>query len=108
MSPQQNVFGLIDSRREVGRAAVIGMKLLHEGPMGPRDLLTGRALRKTKDLMSLIFRHGTWSPAASMRRTGAPVVSSVLCCLTPAGKPAVEISFKQPRAFGVVAQAALV
>ncbi len=83
MPLHQNILGLIDPRGKSGRAAVIWMKLLHQRAVGADDLLGARALREAQDLEGLAARHR--AAAAS------PRLSLTLVCLTPAGKPAVEI-----------------
>ncbi len=86
MSAQQNFLGLVDPRREVRRAPLVGMEFLHERAVGGSDLLRRGAGLKAKDLIGLLLRHYS-RPRASV----APRVSVRLSVFTPSGKPAVEI-----------------
>jgi len=88
MTVQQNILGLIDPRGESGRAAVVWMKLLHKRSVRTDNFLGGRALRQAQYLMSFVARHRAVAPSPP------PRVAVTLVCLTPAGKPAVEISFE--------------
>jgi len=104
MTPQQHILGFVDSGREIRRPPVIGMQFLHEGSMRSDHFLLWRALLKSQYLISLIFRHRDRSGA----RPSAPRVTLVLRCSTPAGKPAVEIGFHQPRPFGIIPAAEMI
>ena len=84
MSLHQNILGLIDPRGKRGRAAMIWMKLLHQGSVSADDFRGARALGKTKNLARLAARHGAGAGAP-------PPLALTLVCLTPAGEPAVEI-----------------
>ena len=86
MSAKQSILGLIDPRSESGRAAMIWMKLLHQSAVGPDDFLGARALRQAQDFVRFVARHRA-RPASA-----PPRLRLTLVCLTPAGKPAVEIS----------------
>ena len=85
LSLHQNILGLIDPRGKSGRAAMIWMKLLHQGSVRANDFRRARALRQAQ--ISSASRRDM-EPAA-LRRRGSRLT---LVCLTPAGKPAVEIS----------------
>ena len=86
MAAQQDVLGLIDARRQTGRAAMVWMEFLHQDAVRPRNLLGAGALRQAQNLVSLLLGHRP--PAAAP----APRLPVSLCCLTPTGEPAVEIS----------------
>jgi hypothetical protein len=88
MAAKQNIFGLIDPRREVRRAPLVGMQFLHEGPMGTGDVLSPRAGLKAKDLMGLLLRH--FSAGRSVPAV-LPRSRITLRVFTPAGLPAVKI-----------------
>ena len=94
MSAHQDIFGFVHPGRHRGGAAVIGVVLLHQPAMRPRDLFPARAFRKAKHMVGLMVRHAHRSPRPSSR-LGAPRVAVEVRCLTPAGKAAVEISFEQ-------------
>ena len=85
LSLHQNILGLIDPRGKRGRAAMIWMKLFHQGSMGADDVGRARAFGETQNFERLLARH---------RPAGAalpPPLRLTLVCLTPAGEPAVEI-----------------
>ena len=85
VSLHQNILGLIDPRGKRGRAAMIWMKLLHQGSVSADDFRGARAFRQAQDFVRLSARHRAAGP-------GAPApVALTLICLTPAGEPAVEI-----------------
>ena len=83
MSLHQNILGLIDPRGKRGRAAMIWMKLLHQRAMGADDLRRARAFG-SPGLRSASRR--------DIAAAAPPPLTLTLVCLTPAGKPAVEIS----------------
>ena len=86
MSVQKDVFRLIDAARKVRRSPLVGVKLLHEVPVGPADGLGLRARLKPQDLVRLLLRH-----RAALNIGPRPRVSVALSVFTPSGKPAVEI-----------------
>ncbi len=95
MRAKQSILGLVDASREVRRAPLVGMQFLHQGSMSPADVVTPRPRLHAKDLIGLLVRH--------FARRRAPVVPPcrvALRVLTPAGKPAVKLSFGQPAAEG--------
>lgn len=91
MPVQQDILGLVHPGGEIRRPPLVGMKFLHQGAVGVADLLLARPRLKAKDFVGLLLgqRGGFAGPRS-------PRVRITLCCFTPAGKPAVEISFKQP------------
>ena len=52
MSLHQNILGLIDPRGKRGRAAMIWMKLLHQGSVSADDFRRARAFGKTKNFVA--------------------------------------------------------
>ena len=82
---QQDVLGFVNLGRQSGRPAMVWMKLLHQRAVGANDFLGARALRQAQDLIRLVARH---RPAAIVP---PPLLALTLVCLTPTGKPAVEI-----------------
>ncbi len=92
MATQEDILGLIYASREIRRAPMVRVELLHQRPVGLNNRLARRALLKSKNLIGQIFGHrpiGAAFFAPSRARVGVS-----LSCRTPAGKPAVEISFK--------------
>ena len=88
MAAKQNIFGLIDPRREVRRPPLVGMQFLHEGPVSAGDVVSPRAGLKAKDLIGLLLRHfsaGRGAPAV------LPRSRITLRVFTPAGLPAIKI-----------------
>ncbi len=63
---------------------MIWMKLLHQRSVSADDFRRARAFWQTQHFVGLSTRH----PAAG---GGAPPLALTLVCITPAGKPAVEI-----------------
>ena len=88
MSLQENILGLIDPRGQSGRAAVVWVKLLHQASVRADDILGARALLQAKHFVGLARAHRAASPAEA---AASPRLALTLVCLTPAGKPAVEI-----------------
>lgn len=84
MAAQQNILGLIDPRGQSGRAAMVWMKLLHQGAVGANYRFGISPRRQAQYLVRLLTRHRA-APAPPAR------VAVTLFCITPAGKPAVEI-----------------
>lgn len=85
MAAKKNLFGLIDTSREVRRPPLVGMQFLHERAVGPSDFLGASPRLKAKDLVGLLFGHFAGS------RRGAPRVRISLSVFTPGGTPAVKI-----------------
>src|SRR6185436_16674148 len=59
---QQHLFGLVDLGREIGRAPLVGMQLLHQRAVGALDLGGVRPRRHAKDLVSLLLGHLAATP----------------------------------------------
>src|SRR5579872_2535849 len=99
MTVKKRILGLVDPRREVRRPPLVGMEFLHQGAVSPADILRARPRLQAKDLIGLLFRHfaGRRSPDLS----ALPPCPIALRVLTPAGKPAVQITFKQRAAFRI-------
>src|SRR4051794_7681608 len=99
MTVKKRILGLVDAGREVRRPPLVGMEFLHQGTVSPADLVRARSRLQAKDLISLLFRHfaGRRSPDLS----ALPPCPIALRVLSPAGKPAVQIAFKQRPAFRV-------
>ena len=70
---------------------LVGMQFLHQRAMGAADLVLVSPRRKAKHLVGFLLGH-----RAGVAPRGLPGVRITLCCFTPAGKPAVEISIQQP------------
>jgi hypothetical protein len=92
MTTHQDFFGFVDPGREIGRASVVRMKLLHQIAVRPRNVLARRSFLEAQNFIRLVFRYRAAAAALSdAARVGAPRVASTVSCLTPSGKPAVEI-----------------
>ena len=89
MSAEKPVLSLIDFRRQERRSALVRMDAFHEPPVGRPDFRISGAGRKAKDLIGLLISHG-----ARIRRAARPRCRITLNVFTPAGHPAVEISFE--------------
>ncbi len=89
MAAEQNFLGLIHAGREIRRAPLIGVQFLHESPVRTSYLERARTWFKTEDLQRLFFGH-----RAAARRLARPRTRIFLDVFTPAGLPAVEISFE--------------
>ncbi len=92
MATQKDVLGLIYPGSQVRRPPMIGMEFLHQRAMRADDRFARRTFLKSKNFISLIFGHR--SSALAKAPVSAAKVSVSLLCHTPAGKPAVKISFK--------------
>src|SRR5438270_11773413 len=99
MTVKKRVLGLVDARREIRRPPLVGMEFLHQGAMRPADLVRTRPRLQAKDLISLLFRH--FAGRRSPDLTALPPCPIALRVLTPAGKPAVQVAFKQRPAFRI-------
>ena len=99
MTVKQRILGFVDAGREVRRPPLIGMEFLHQGTVSPADVVGARPRLQAKDLIGLLFRHfaGWRSPDLS----ALPPCPIALRVFTPAGKPAIQITFKQRLAFRV-------
>lgn len=89
MIAEKPVFSLVDFRSEERGAALVRVNPLHQAPVGPPDFRLTGAGRKAKDLISLLVSHG-----ARIRRAARPRCVVTVDVFTPAGIPAVEISFE--------------
>ena len=96
MSVQQHVFRLVDAARKVRRPTPVGVKLLHQGPVGRTDDVRLRSWLKPQDLVRFLLRH-----RAALKIGPAAPVRISLSVFTPAGKAAVQIGFEQPQAFDI-------
>src|SRR6187397_318255 len=83
--PHEDLLGLVDLGRKVGRPALVGMQFLHQGTVRPADVLFARRRRHAKNLAGLLLGHLAATPRGGPRRR------TVLRVLTPAGLPAIEI-----------------
>lgn len=90
MSTKQSVLGLVYPSRQVRRPPLVGMQFLHEGSVRPADIVAPRARLQAKDLIGFLIGH-----FAARRRAATPPCRIRLRVLTPGGKPAVKIAFKQ-------------
>ena len=91
MSAEQNFLGLVHPGREIRRPPLVGMQFLHERPVSRTDLLDARPRLHPKDLVSFLLGHRASGPSPFAR----PRCRVLLEVFTPAGKPAVEISFEE-------------
>ncbi len=89
MPVEQDVLGFVHPGGEIVRPALVGMEFLHKGSVSLSDLVRPRPRLKPQDLVGLLFRH-----RAAARRVSAPPARVALSVLTPAGRPAVKISFE--------------
>ena len=89
MAAEKNFLGLVDAGREIRRAPLVGVQFLHESPVRTPYLERARAWFKTEDLQRLFLGH-----RADARRLTAPRTRVFIDVFTPAGLPAVEISFE--------------
>jgi hypothetical protein len=90
MAAKKHGLSLIDAGGEIRRPPLVGMQFLHEGAVGPRDVLRARPGLNAKDLIGFLFSHF----AVARRPAPAPRCRITLRVLTPAGVPAVKISCK--------------
>ncbi len=91
MVTQEDIFGLINASRQIRRAPMIRVEFLHQRPVSPDDRFARRTFLKSKHLISQIFGHRAAVPVVI---PPPPRVGVTLICMTPAGKPAVQIRFK--------------
>jgi hypothetical protein len=87
MAAKKHVLGLVDLDRKVRRPTLIGMKFLHQRPVGPADILRTGAGLNAKDLISFLFSH--FAAASAPRPASRCRIS--LRVLTPLGRPAIKI-----------------
>src|SRR5262249_2232077 len=68
LATQQQILGLVDLGREIGRAALVGMQLLHQALVGVVHLVLRGARLQAEDTIGLVAAHGRRRRAA--RRLG--------------------------------------
>ncbi len=88
MSSEKLVFSLVEFRSQEGASPLVGVEPLHKPAVRSSDFRFAGAGRKPQDLVGLLICHG-----ARARRAALPVCSIRLEVYTPAGKPAIEVSF---------------
>lgn len=88
--PHQHILGGVDAGGELRRPPLVGMDFLHQRPMRTDDFFRPRLRLQAKDLIRLLFRHYARPTEPS---PAAPPVRVALRALTPAGRPAVTITF---------------
>jgi len=89
MFAEKPVLSLVDLGSEERRAPLVRVNPLHQPPMSGPDFRISGAGKKAKDLIGLLVGHG-----ARIRRAARPRCRITLEVFTPAGHPAVEISFE--------------
>lgn len=85
-SSQCDVLRPVDHGREVGRAALVGVKPRDQRAMRGSNGFLGGSRLKAKDLIGFLVTH-----FALARRRAVPRCRVELHVLTPAGRPAVQI-----------------
>lgn len=90
MAAHQHIAGFIDAGSQVRRPPMVGMAFLHERPVRAANFGGRSPLFDPKYLVSLLFGHARLDTRANAA-PALPRVRVTLTCLTPAGKPAVEI-----------------
>lgn len=88
MSTEKQVLSLVEFRSKEGATASVGVNALDKPAVRSSDFRIAGSSRKPQDLVGLLIGHG-----ARARRSSMPLCSIRLEVFTPAGKPAVEISF---------------
>ena len=89
MQREQEVPGLVYTRRQEGRATDIGAQSLHKAAMRLADVGRAGSRFKTKDLVGFLLSHGARSWRASLPRTDVR-----LSVYAPGGEPALKIRLK--------------
>ena len=89
MAAEQNFLGHVYAGREIRRSPLVGVQFLHQRPVRLTYLERARSWFKTEDLVRLFLGH-----RALARRLSQPRTRIFLDVFTPAGLPAVEISFE--------------
>ena len=89
MAFKKNVSGTVDASSHLRRTPLVGMDFLHERPVRSANFLGVRPRLHPKDLVSFLLGQRVGRPS-----TPPPRVRVILEVFTPAGKPAVHISFK--------------
>lgn len=93
VTPHQDILGLVHTGRKIRRPAKIWMKFFHQIAMGAGNVRGGGAALEAKNFVRLVFRNRARATRAALARAEAPRVRVRIACRTPAGKPAVKISF---------------
>lgn len=91
MAAEQDFLGFVDPSRKVRRPPLVGMEFLHESPVRRADLVDARPRLHPKDLVSFLLGHRV----GGSRSLARPRCRVLLEVFTPAGKPAVQISFEE-------------
>ena len=91
MLTENTVFGFVDLGGQSGRAAPVGMDLLHQPAVRLANFRLAGAWLKPQDFISFLRIH-----SARTRRRALPRGIVSLDVLTPTGVRAVEISFQEP------------
>jgi hypothetical protein len=90
-SAQQDILGLVDPRREVGRPSKVWMKFLHQITMGSRDFGGASAFFQPENFIGFILGNRRSAAAARLARLTAPRVKVRIACRAPSGKAAIQI-----------------
>jgi hypothetical protein len=91
MTSHKHVLGLVDTRGEIRRPAVVWMQLLHKLAMRPSYFARRRPFFEAQYLIGLVLRNRRRAAARASAGAAPPRVSLTLSCTTPSGKAAVEI-----------------
>ena len=89
MAVQEHISGHIDAGRQPSGSPLVGMQLSEQRPMRLADLLFARAHLNPQDFVGLLLGH-----RGRRGRAALPRMRVTLRCLTPTGKPAVQIGLK--------------
>lgn len=86
MQREKKVLRLVNPLSEKLTATDVGVHALHQTAMRLSDLGKGRRRFKTKDLVGLLFCHGS-----RLSRASLPRASVRLCVVAPTGHASVKI-----------------
>lgn len=89
MTIEKQVLRLVEFGSEKSASSLVGVETLHKTAMRRPDFRLAGAGRKPQNLVGLLLGHGARARRGSMPRCGIRIE-----VYTPAGLPAVEISFK--------------
>ena len=95
---EDDFFGLVDAGREIGRAALVWVKLHHQPAMRGPDLGFLIARPQTEHVISVIGGHAT---APATRLPWVFVIRMVLTNVAPVWHTLIEIGLHEERTFGV-------